>query len=400
MSDVIVIDDEPAPARVRKPRRAAANPIVIDISDDEAYTPTPKKARKPKQRQQAQQQPAAECLLDYNFEDEEQQQPKKRKQKQQKTQDKEPKQPKPKRQKKEPEEKRTDEYGRTVRYAQAPSQKIYERIQRALPGSAHRMFLINTKVLRPAGAQGGRAQQFAVLGATSNVYDVTISRQPHCSCPDHAKGNLCKHILFVMLRVLKLATNNPLVWQRALLTKEVEEVLSGAHSQSSDHLAGVLADQRVRQAYAAAAGEGDEQPAAAAAADGRRKPVDGAECPICYEELKEGGEPLVWCETCGNNIHKGCWAKWADTKRRNAEGVTCVLCRAPWHDSGAGAAAGAATSPGGYLNLASQSAAHQGGSNLEQLYGENAHWISFHQGYGGSRAGAARAWGGGYGRRR
>jgi hypothetical protein len=27
---------------------------------------------------------------------------------------------------------------------------------------------------------------------------------------------------------------------------QVEEVLGGAHSQSSDHLAGVLADQRVR----------------------------------------------------------------------------------------------------------------------------------------------------------
>jgi hypothetical protein len=53
------------------------------------------------------------------------------------------------------------------------------------------------------------------------VYDVTISRHPHCSCPDHAKGNLCKHILFVMLRVLKLSTTNPLVWQKALLTKEV-----------------------------------------------------------------------------------------------------------------------------------------------------------------------------------
>jgi hypothetical protein len=44
MSDAIVIDDEPGPSRVRKPRRAAAKPIVIDISDDEeAYTPPPKK---------------------------------------------------------------------------------------------------------------------------------------------------------------------------------------------------------------------------------------------------------------------------------------------------------------------------------------------------------------------
>jgi hypothetical protein len=90
-------------------------------------------ARKQKQEQQH----APVCLLDHDFEDEEQQQqqqPKKRQKKQQSQQEKEPKQPKPKKQKKEPAEKRTDEFGRTVRYAQAPSQKIYERIQRALPG--------------------------------------------------------------------------------------------------------------------------------------------------------------------------------------------------------------------------------------------------------------------------
>jgi hypothetical protein len=65
------------------------------------------------------------------------------------------------------------------------------------------------------------------------VYDVTISRHPHCSCPDHAKGNLCKHILFVMLRVLKLSTTNPLVWQKALLTKEVRQFALDLLSYSS-----------------------------------------------------------------------------------------------------------------------------------------------------------------------
>jgi hypothetical protein len=58
------------------------------------------------------------------------------------------------------------------------------------------------------------------------VYTVKISRYLHCDCPDHAKGNLCKHILFVMLRVLKLSHDNPLVWQRALLTKEVRHGVS------------------------------------------------------------------------------------------------------------------------------------------------------------------------------
>ncbi|CAI5508726.1 unnamed protein product, partial [Closterium sp. Naga37s-1] len=43
---------------------------------------------------------------------------------------------------------------------------------------------------------------FHVLGATGNVYTVTISQQPSCTCPDYGNGNLCKHVLFVLLRVL------------------------------------------------------------------------------------------------------------------------------------------------------------------------------------------------------
>ena len=59
------------------------------------------------------------------------------------------------------------------------------------------------------------------LCRSGNVYTVTISKNPHCSCPDHAKGNVCKHILFVMLRAIRLPPDDPLVWQRALLKGEV-----------------------------------------------------------------------------------------------------------------------------------------------------------------------------------
>jgi len=38
-------------------------------------------------------------------------------------------------------------------------------------------------------------QKFYVLGSVGNVYTVTISHIPSCTCPDHAKGNLCKHIV-------------------------------------------------------------------------------------------------------------------------------------------------------------------------------------------------------------
>jgi hypothetical protein len=38
---------------------------------------------------------------------------------------------------------------------------------------------------------------FDIAGTTGNVYQVTISKVPSCSCPDAAKGNQCKHIVYV-----------------------------------------------------------------------------------------------------------------------------------------------------------------------------------------------------------
>ena len=58
--------------------------------------------------------------------------------------------------------------GATVRYSAAASQKTRERIARALPGSGHRMFLLNRKVEAPLGSEGGPAELFDVLGATGN----------------------------------------------------------------------------------------------------------------------------------------------------------------------------------------------------------------------------------------
>lgn len=57
--------------------------------------------------------------------------------------------------------------------------------------------------------------------------------------------------------------------------------------------------------------------------------------------LQEGKEALVWCKSsCGNNMHKQCFDKWAASRRSSGQEVTCVYCRAPWHDAAVGAAGG------------------------------------------------------------
>lgn len=57
-------------------------------------------------------------------------------------------------------------------------------------------------------------------------------RAQHPSCPPpwplpRPTGNVCKHRLFVLLRVLHLSPQEPLVWQQALLGSEADEVRWG-----------------------------------------------------------------------------------------------------------------------------------------------------------------------------
>lgn len=36
-----------------------------------------------------------------------------------------------------------------------------------------------------------------IVGTTGNIYTVTITYEPQCTCPDAMKGNQCKHIIYV-----------------------------------------------------------------------------------------------------------------------------------------------------------------------------------------------------------
>eukprot|EP01024_Parvocaulis_polyphysoides_P047494 TRINITY_DN45013_c0_g1_i2.p1 TRINITY_DN45013_c0_g1~~TRINITY_DN45013_c0_g1_i2.p1 ORF type:complete len:355 (-),score=56.13 TRINITY_DN45013_c0_g1_i2:209-1234(-) len=270
-------------------------------------------------------------------------------------------------------EKRIGKNGNQVRTSPQPSQGILQRIERALPGSGHRLFLIQRGGL-VYDEDNCPKEEFSVLGATGNVYTVEISKQPCCSCPDNEqRGNICKHILFILLRVLKVPRDNQIVWQKAYLTEEVFEIFEFSGGLGDNKVGGdVQAPQSVVNAFnAEQRGEqiGENQQVNE---DGRRRKVEG-DCPICFDELVEGGEELVWCRTCGNNLHKGCFVRWQQQKRGAA---TCVYCRSHWHEE-----VNNDDNNGGYVNLAQFSAEHRNAdTSLEALYGDDAIWIYAQQG--------------------
>ncbi|KAH8928755.1 hypothetical protein BT69DRAFT_1212462 [Atractiella rhizophila] len=163
-------------------------------------------------------------------------------------------------------------------------------------------------------------EEFKVLGSTGNVYTVTITHVPTCTCPDAQKGNHCKHILFVFLKVLGVKASSNLYYQKALLTSELVDIFANAKPNPT-----ALANSTIMDAYTAAK-------AGASTSTGVQKRLPGAgegeeDCPICYEEMKSNDSTLVFCETgCGKPLHKECFGQWSTCGGK----PTCPSCRATW----------------------------------------------------------------------
>ncbi|CAB4478251.1 unnamed protein product [Rhizophagus irregularis] len=71
-------------------------------------------------------------------------------------------------------------------------------------------------------------EKFVIVGPAGNVYTVTIAHLPDCNCPDFTKGFLCKHIFFVYLKVLGVNRDSTLIYQKALLSKELRSIFTNA----------------------------------------------------------------------------------------------------------------------------------------------------------------------------
>ncbi|KAL1840129.1 hypothetical protein VTJ49DRAFT_785 [Mycothermus thermophilus] len=196
-----------------------------------------------------------------------------------------------------------------------------------------------------------------LAGSTGNIYTVTIARQPICDCPHAREGNQCKHVVYVLARVLR--ARYELVYQLALLSEELREVFAGAPPVEAGVVGG---------------GGGD--------GDGKRKPVEG-DCPICFCEMEaegKGAEAVVWCRAaCGQNIHKGCFETWAATKRKQGGAggqVTCPYCRSVWEgdeDMIQAIVRDGKRNHEGYVNVASQL-----GISTQRDYSTYSRWWSGH----------------------
>ena len=265
--------------------------------------------------------------------------------------------------------------------------------------------------------------RFAVFGATGNVYACDVRAVPSCDCPDFAGGRrggpgtpgsrVCKHLLWLYMRVLGVPRDDPLLCQTALTQAELARLLAAPSAAQRATLAARAAREAYHRSSAAQLGvdcvdePGSDEPLVPVA----RKDPREETCPVCFDDVADAAtgpfaagaatatdsrrvaSRVWWCVSgCGSNVHASCMRRWIAKATGDGfgGGATCPLCRAGWRDQepgaggtdGAPAAATAAPRRAGlgagdapeeavvsgarYVNLARFQAGTASGRDLEQ----------------------------------
>jgi hypothetical protein len=205
------------------------------------------------------------------------------------------------------------------------------------------------------------AISFEVLGTTGNSYRVQFTAADQiwsCTCPDYGRvprrqGHRCKHVFFVLARVLHQTIDDDRSAPPAFRTvDEVEAVMAGhevARQFTYDPSQPVpppapsapRAASRARRARPRAAGlpdedDGDVSPHSPAATPAEAKepvpqrPYIGDECCICYDKFTAECN-VVFCEKqCAKTVHKDCFRRLAEFTKK----PKCPYCRASMRPAG------------------------------------------------------------------
>lgn len=217
------------------------------------------------------------------------------------------------------------------------------RVDRAL---TQRLYLLDQVDISRPGRLG---RKYDVLGSTGNIYQVVIAQTPSCTCPDFGRGKLCKHILFVYLRVLRCQPRSTIIIQKALLQEELETLFSSRTPIASD----VRASDEVMHVYTGTV-KPPQEPISLIEEESEGEPVSAeekkdeklpeGECPICFEPM-DTKESVERCRTCRNYIHSDCLRRWL------TQAKTCVFCRSDWTVAKTKTGLVYASQVGGYLNI-------------------------------------------------
>ena len=173
-------------------------------------------------------------------------------------------------------------------------------------GRIERCFTDNIYLIESIPPQNNHPYErnFVIMGNSGHVYQVTIANYPKCTCPDYARrSNRCKHIYFVLMRIMNISNYNDYDYTNEELTQMFLNIPP-------------IAQNLVYK------GENPEEQKVV-----NQKFDKDDVCPICLDPL-ENGKDLDYCKySCGQTIHKKCFKMWEKSK-----GAICVFCRAKWYN--------------------------------------------------------------------
>ncbi|KAJ3173000.1 E3 ubiquitin-protein ligase Zswim2 [Geranomyces variabilis] len=156
--------------------------------------------------------------------------------------------------------------------------------------------------------------------AVSDKFKVTLGSLQSCTCPAfYRSGELCAHILWVMLKVFRVPRGSEMLYQKSLVEREIAELMEARRSKRA----------KVKKLTL----KTDAADSTAATVGIQPRPLeDGDVCPICQEDLVRPSAPpaLTYCKkSCGNHMHVKCVRVLMEHQSRSMgmENVKCPLCR-------------------------------------------------------------------------
>ena len=174
------------------------------------------------------------------------------------------------------------------------NRSIKERLDRALK---QRMYLISARMIKE------NDWAFVVEGSTGLHYDVLINKKLSCTCKDFLTRSLiCKHIYFIIARVLK---NSDLI---NLVGQEPNICIFSLKLNLNENFNKILNPRFNKTAVN----------------DIKIEDIKDV-CSICYENYSEL-DKIVKCVYCKNYFHDDCMKVWL----KQAIKCTCPLCRELW----------------------------------------------------------------------
>ena len=167
------------------------------------------------------------------------------------------------------------------------------------------------------------------------LFKVIIGAFQSCTCGgglyyelrSHADKDksICAHIAFVMTKVLKVSTSNPLVWQLSLTDIELSEILSGRHLSKSKRSKKKSVRELITGQTTVKLNDSNQ-------VTRQRKTLDDdRSCAVCQEEMTDNellSRKLCFCKDgCASNFHVNCMIMvkaYADASKKP---FLCPLCR-------------------------------------------------------------------------